>query len=80
MVTSGKVNVPVSTIYYWIHHGHLGVGKEALLYPRKAKPMKKQASPNLKPAGKSIEGRPESINKREKVGDFEIDTVIQTTS
>lgn len=80
MVTSGKVNVPVSTIYYWIHHGHLGVGKEALLYPRKAKPMKKQASPNFKPAGKSIEGRPESINKREKVGDFEIDTVIQTTS
>ncbi|MBT0903037.1 IS30 family transposase, partial [Streptococcus lutetiensis] len=32
----------------------------------------------FKPAGKSIEERPESINKRENIGDFEIDTVIQT--
>lgn len=78
MVKAGKVTVLVSTIYYWIHHGHLGVGKEALLYPRKAKANKKQASPNFKPAGKSIEERLESINKRENIGDVEIDTVIQT--
>lgn len=39
---------------------------------------KKQVSPNFKLAGKSIEERPESINNREKLGDFEIDTVIQT--
>ncbi|HEL0582543.1 TPA: IS30 family transposase, partial [Streptococcus equi subsp. zooepidemicus] len=39
---------------------------------------KKHASPNFKPAGKSIEERPESINKRENIGDFEMDTVIQT--
>ncbi|MDV5976365.1 IS30 family transposase, partial [Streptococcus canis] len=36
------------------------------------------ASPNFKPAGKSIEERPTSINNRENSGDFEIDTVIQT--
>ena len=40
--------------------------------------QKKDASPNFKPAGKSFEERPESINKRKKIGDFEIDTVIQT--
>ncbi|SQG96660.1 transposase IS1239 [Streptococcus pyogenes] len=49
-----------------------------MLYPRKSKAEKKQASPNFKPAGKSIEERPESINNRENLGDFEIDTVIQT--
>lgn len=78
MVKSGKVDVPISTIYYWIHHGHLGLTKANLLYPRKTKSKKNVASPNFKPAGKSIEERPESINKRERIGDFEIDTVIQT--
>ena len=48
-----------------------------MLYPRKVKAKKKQASPDFKSAGKSIEERPESINKRENVGDFEIDTIIQ---
>lgn len=56
--------VPISTIYYWIHHGHLGMVPSTLLYPRKSKAEKKQASPNFKPAGKSIEERPESSNKR----------------
>ncbi len=48
-----------------------------MLYPRKVKAKKKQANPAFKSAGKSIEERPESINKRENIGDFEIDTVIQ---
>lgn len=78
MVKTKKVDVPISTIYYWIHHGHLGLTKADMLYPRKRKAEKKKASPHFKPAGKSIEERPESINKRENVGDFEIDTVIQT--
>lgn len=78
MVKSGKVDVPVATIYYWIHHGHLGLTSADLLYPRKVKAKKKQASPNFKPVGKSIEERPDSINRRENIGDFEIDTVIQT--
>ncbi|EIQ81148.1 transposase IS1239 [Streptococcus canis FSL Z3-227] len=78
MVKAKGVNVPISTIYYWIHHGQLGLTKADRLYPRKEKAKKKQASPNFKPAGKSIEERPESINNREHSGDFEIDTVIQT--
>lgn len=49
-----------------------------MIYPRKEKTKKKQASLNFKPAGKSIEERPVSINKRENIGDFEIDTIIQT--
>ncbi len=78
MVKAKGVNVPISTIYYWIHHGQLGLTKADRLYPRKEKTKKKQASPNFKPAGKSIEERPTSINNREHSGDFEIDAVIQT--
>ncbi|MEF2024525.1 IS30 family transposase [Streptococcus canis] len=78
MVKTKGVNVPISTIYYWIHHGHLGLTKAGMLYPRKNVASKKHARPNFKPAGKSIEERPTSINKREHSGDFEIDTVIQT--
>ncbi|GAA0056548.1 IS30 family transposase [Streptococcus canis] len=77
MVKAKGVNIPISTIYYWIHHGQLGLTKADRLYPRKEKAKKKQASPNFKPAAKSIEERPTSINKRENSGDFEIDTVIQ---
>ena len=78
MVKAKGVPASISTIYYWIHHGQLGVSKANLLYPRKKKSLKKQASPNFKPAGQSIEQRPESINQRDNIGDFEIDTVIQT--
>lgn len=78
MVKTKGIPVPISTIYYWIHHGHLGIAPSEMLYPRKSKAEKKQASPNFKPAGKSIEERPESINKRENLGDYEIDTLIQT--
>jgi transposase len=45
----------ISTIYYWIHHGKLGLTKQDLLYPIKGKANKKQASQNFKSAGKSIE-------------------------
>lgn len=78
MVKAKGIPVPISTIYYWIHHGHLGISPSKMLYPRQSKVEKKKASPNFKPAGKSIEERPESINKRENLGDYEIDTVIQT--
>lgn len=78
MVKTKGVTVSISTIYYWIHRGYLGMTKDDMLYPRKRKAKKRQASPNFKPAGKSITERPESISKRENIGDFEIDTVIQT--
>ncbi|VOY24051.1 transposase [Streptococcus pneumoniae] len=35
------VNVGISTIYYWIHRGKLGLSKQDLLYPRKGKALKK---------------------------------------
>lgn len=64
MVKAKGVTVGISTIYYWIHHGKLGLTKQSLLYPRKGKTVKKQASPNFKSAGKYIEQRPEAINLR----------------
>lgn len=68
----------ISTIYYWIHHGKLGLTKQDLLYPIKGKANKKQASPNFKSAGKSIEQRPEAINLRLENEHYEIDTVLLT--
>jgi len=55
-----------------------GVTKQDLLYPRKGKANKKQASPNFKSAGKSIEQRPEAINLRLENEHYEIDTVLLT--
>ena len=49
MVKAKGLTVGMSTIYYWIHQ---------------EKTVKKQASPNFKPAGQSIEQRPEAINLR----------------
>ncbi|VDC43375.1 hypothetical protein FMV2238Y02_18740 [Streptococcus canis] len=42
MVKAKGVNVPISTIYYWIHHGHLGLTKAGMLYPRKEKASQPQ--------------------------------------
>lgn len=78
MVNKKQVKVGISTIYYWFHNGHLGLTKADMLYPRKRKGVKKQASPNFKPAGKSIEERPDVINLRLENGHYEIDTVLLT--
>lgn len=78
MVKAKGVQATISTIYYWIHHGHLGVTKADMLYPRHSRATKKTTSPNFKPAGKSIEERPEAINLRLEIGHYEIDTVILT--
>lgn len=78
MVNAKKVNVPISTIYYWIHHGQLELTYKDLIYPRKPKAEKKRASPRFKPAEKSIEERPEFINQRLENGHYEMDTVILT--
>lgn len=55
MMMAKGVNVGISTIYYWIYHGKLGLIKQNLFYPRKGKALNKQASTNFKPAGQSIE-------------------------
>ena len=78
MVKKKQLAVGISTIYYWVHHGHLGLKKADMLYPRKKKATKKQASPNFKPAGKYIEERPDVINLRLENGHYEIDTVLLT--
>ena len=74
MVKAKGVTVGISTIYYWIHHGKLGLTKQNLLYPRKGKTVKKQATPNFKPTGQSIEQRPEAINLRLEKGHDEMDS------
>ena len=78
MFKAKGVNVGISTIYCWIHHGKLGLTKQNLLYPRKGKTVKKQASLNFKPAGQSIEQRPEAISLRLEDGHYEINTVLLT--
>ena len=80
MIVNAKgVTVRMSTIYYWIHHGQLGLTKQNLLYPRKGKAVKKEASINFKPAGRSIEQHPKAINLRLENGHYEIDTVLLTS-
>ena len=72
MVKKKQLAVGSSTIYCSVHHGHLGLKKTDMLYPRKGKSVKKQASPNFKPAGKSIEDRPEVINLRLENGHMKL--------
>lgn len=78
MFKAKGIPVPVPTICYWLHHGHLGLSPKVVLYPRQSKASKRTASPKFKPAGKSIDKRSEVINQRLRVGDYEIDTVLQT--
>ncbi len=78
MVKAKGITVGISTIYYSIHHGKLRLNKQNLLYPRKGKTVKKQASPNFKPAGQSIEQRPKAINLRLENGHYEINTFLLT--
>ena len=47
MVKAKGVNIPISTIYYWIHHGHLGLTKAGMLYPRKNVASKNMPVPIL---------------------------------
>ncbi len=49
-----------------------------MLYPRKRKSAKKKVSTNFKPAGKSIEERPEVINLYLENGHYEIGAVLLT--
>ena len=47
MVKAKGLEIGISTLYYWIYHGKLGVTKQDLLYPRKGKVAKKQGHPKL---------------------------------
>ena len=47
MVKAKGVPASISTIYYWIHHGQLGLTRADMLYPRKATPKKKTSQPQF---------------------------------
>ncbi len=47
MVKAKGVNIPISTIYYWIHHGQLGLTKADRPYPRKNVASKNMPVPIL---------------------------------
>ena len=76
MVNKGYVDISVSTIYYWIHRGYLGKQRDCLIYPRKPKANRPVRSEKFGGFGKSIDERPEYINKRTEIGHFEIDAVV----
>ncbi|MBF0806709.1 MULTISPECIES: IS30 family transposase [unclassified Streptococcus] len=78
MVRTKNIKVAVTTIYYWINNGHLGLTREDMLYPRRRKASRKQTNSTFKPAGKSIDERSKEINLRMEIGHYEIDTVILT--
>ena len=78
IVNKGYVDVPVSTIYYWIHQGYLGRQSDCLIYPQKTKRKRPVRSEKFKSFGRSIDERPDYINERSEIGHFEIDTVILT--
>ncbi|GFG44648.1 hypothetical protein ScFU53_16600 [Streptococcus canis] len=48
MVKAKGIPVPISTIYYWIHHGQLGLTKADMLYPRKNVASKNMLAPTLR--------------------------------
>ena len=78
IVNKGYVDIPVSTIYYWIHQGYLGSQRDCLIYPQKTKRKRPVRSEKFKSFGRSIDERPDYINERSEIGHFEIDTVILT--
>lgn len=78
IVNKGYVDVPVSTIYYWIHQGYLGSQRDCLIYPQKQKRKRPVKSEKFRGFGKTIDERPDYINERTEIGHFEIDTVILT--
>ena len=78
IVNKGYVDIPVSTIYYWIHQGYLGSQRDCLIYPQKTKRKRPVRSEKFKSFGRSIDERPDYINERSEIGHFEIDTAILT--
>lgn len=66
------------TIYRYIHQGIISL--KPIDMPRmvryRIKHHRKQPKPNKKKLGRSIEERPEAVNKREEFGHWEIDLII----
>ncbi|QIW56232.1 IS30 family transposase [Lactococcus raffinolactis] len=79
VIAKAKFNgqISYSSIYNWIYNGKLGLKRKDMLYPHKTKVIK-TVSANPRVYGKSIEERPEDINRRNELGHWEIDTVVLT--
>lgn len=65
--------VSAKTIYRYIREGKVG-SVECLR--RKGKPYKRKSDVNRMRGGKSIHDRPAAANTRERIGDWEIDTIV----
>ena len=57
IVNKGYVDIPVSTIYYWIHQGYLGSQRDCLIYPQKPKRKRPVKSEKFRGFGKTIDER-----------------------
>lgn len=65
-----------STLYHYIHKGIMKTRNINLLLKVKRTTKKAKPRANKRVLGPSIDQRPESVNQREHLGDWEIDTVI----
>lgn len=65
--------VSTKTIYRYIKQGMLGATK---YLRRKGKPYKRASDVNRMSGGKSIHDRSEVIENRERIGDWEVDTMV----
>jgi len=69
----------VKTYYNYVHAGYLsGITENNLPYVKKKKKKKSAITPKRLVKGRSIEQRPEVINKRQEVGHWEMDTVYSS--
>lgn len=72
-----KESIPcTTTLYNWIDKGYSKTINLDLLLQTKRNTKQKRVRKNLRILGDSIENRSESINKREEMGHWEIDTII----
>lgn len=79
MNKTGYDTVCLSTIYNYVHRGDISdVGIENLPYARLKKKKKHKTAKRKYNKGKSIEDRPEDIEERDTVGNWEIDTVYSS--
>lgn len=71
----GESFVCHKTIYRWLRKGKLLHGDISCLR-RKGKKYKRRTDVNRMSGGKSIHDRPQEAKKRERIGDWELDTVV----
>jgi len=67
-----SMRVSFATIYRWIHTRQLDVSAESVLRRRGRRPKPKI---NRFPGAKTMRSRPEEASKRERIGDWEMDTI-----